>query len=235
MGRALKHDIPGSDWRVAPEEISERGLEAIYPAPFPRPLRLVVDLGFGRGEFVMALAEKAPTTPFLAVEYSPKRVLKMARRLARTELENVRLVHGRSEVVVGEHLPDACVECFWINFPDPWPKKRHHAKRRLDPTRIRPAACWPESLVAGRAAWRSPRTTEAYARVGSTRCSAAETQALRKLPRAGRVAQRAAHDRSQGHRLRARVARPGAQFSLFFVSPRRRTSARRSAACRGRC
>ena len=137
MARALKQDMPGTDWRVAPEELSDPGLDAVFSETFPRPLRLVVDLGFGRGEFVMALAEKAPEIPFLAVEYSLKRVHKMARRLAATELENVRLVHGRAEVVVGEHLPDASVDCFWVNFPDPWPKKRHRRRRLLQPAFVR--------------------------------------------------------------------------------------------------
>jgi len=137
MARALKQDMPGVDWRLDPEVLSERGLDAVFGAAFPRPLRLVVDLGFGRGEFVMALAEKAPQTPFLAVEYSPKRIHKMARRLARTELENVRLVHGRAEAVVGELLPDGCVACFSINFPDPWPKKRHRRRRLIQPAFVR--------------------------------------------------------------------------------------------------
>jgi len=137
MGRALKHDMPGVDWRIAPDELSERGLDAVFGAGFPRPLRPEVDLGFGRGEFVLALAEKAPDTPFLAVEYSPKRVLKMARRLARTEIENVRLVHGRAELVVGEHLPDDTIARFWINFPDPWPKKRHQRRRLIQPGFVR--------------------------------------------------------------------------------------------------
>lgn len=137
MGRALKHDIPGIDWRVAPEELSERGLAGVFGEGFARPLQPVVDLGFGRGEFVLALAEKAPETPFLAVEYSAKRLLKMARRLARTELQNIRLVHGRAEEVVGEHLPDASIAGFWINFPDPWPKKRHHRRRLIQPEFVR--------------------------------------------------------------------------------------------------
>lgn len=137
MARALKQDMPGTDWRIAPEEFSDPGLDALFPEAFPRPLDLVVDLGFGRGEFVVALAEKAPETAFLAVEYSPKRIHKMARRLAATELENVRLAHGRAESVVGEQLPDASVGRFWINFPDPWPKKRHHRRRLVQPAFVR--------------------------------------------------------------------------------------------------
>lgn len=138
MARRLRYDIPGIDWRVAPEALADPS--SLYGDEFPRPLRLVVDVGFGRGEFVLALAEKAPETPFLAIEYSSKRVVKMARRLARTPLRNVRLVQERAELVIAEHLPRACVSAFWINFPDPWPKKRHHRRRLIQPGFVRELA-----------------------------------------------------------------------------------------------
>ena len=57
----------------------------------------------------------------------------MARRLARSQLTNVRLVEEKAEVVVGELLPDASVAAVWVNFPDPWPKKRHHKRRFFKP------------------------------------------------------------------------------------------------------
>ena len=93
MGRRLKHDIPGPDRRVTPEEAAEKGWPAIFDVA-PDALRLVVDIGFGRGEFLMDLAENDPDGSFLGIEYSFKRVLKMARRLARTDLRNVRLVEA---------------------------------------------------------------------------------------------------------------------------------------------
>jgi tRNA (guanine-N7-)-methyltransferase len=57
----------------------------------------------------------------------------MARRLAKTEERNIRLIEARAEEVVRDALADASVEAFWINFPDPWPKKRHHRRRLLQP------------------------------------------------------------------------------------------------------
>lgn len=128
MPRRLKYDIPGSDWRVSPEALEDPGLAAVFAPLAPRPL--VVDVGFGRGEFLMQLAEKERGTAFLGVEISFKRVLKMARRLARTDLSNVRLVAGSAELVLTE-LPEASVHRFWVNFPDPWPKKRHHRRRLI--------------------------------------------------------------------------------------------------------
>jgi tRNA (guanine-N7-)-methyltransferase len=146
MSRTLKFDIPGIDWRVRPDEIRELGLEKLYALELAPPLRLVVDVGFGRGEFLLELAREDPTTAFLGIEYSFKRVLKMARRLARNDLVNVRLVEATAELVVGERLPEASVSCFWINFPDPWPKKRHHRRRLIQPGFVRALA---RRLVAG--------------------------------------------------------------------------------------
>jgi tRNA (guanine-N7-)-methyltransferase len=146
MSRKLKFDIPGIDWRVSPEELGEMGPEKLYAPELAPPLRLVVDVGFGRGEFLLELAGEDPTTAFLGIECSFKRVLKMARRLARSDLVNVRLVEAPAELVVGERLPHASVTCFWINFPDPWPKKRHHRRRLVQPGFVRALA---RCLVVG--------------------------------------------------------------------------------------
>jgi tRNA (guanine-N7-)-methyltransferase len=131
VGRALKYDIPGVDRRVTPDAVREKGWEAIFAPDLASPLSLVVEIGFGRGEFLLDLATQAPEVGHVGVEYSAKRVLKMARRLARLEIGNVRLVCATAELVVRELLALASVSAFWINFPDPWPKKRHHKRRLL--------------------------------------------------------------------------------------------------------
>ena len=130
MSRRIKPGIPGIDRRVSIEEAASRGWPAVFGADVARPSPLCVELGFGRGEFLFGLAAASPEVAHVGVERSFKRTLKLARRLARTPLANVRLVQGLAQQVVVEALPDASVGCFWINFPDPWPKKRH-AKRRL--------------------------------------------------------------------------------------------------------
>jgi tRNA (guanine-N7-)-methyltransferase len=95
---------------------------------------LVVEIGFGRAEVLVEMGRASPSLTFLGVEVSRKRVQKAARRVSRAEVGNVWLVHATAEYVLERVLPDASVVECWINFPDPWPKKRHH-KRRL----IRPA------------------------------------------------------------------------------------------------
>ncbi len=132
MPRRLRTDLPGPDWRVALEDLRDPGPDGIFPARLPRPVPLVVDVGFGRGELLLWLACAEPGRAYLGIEYSGKRVLKMARRLARTEHDNVRLVQATAESAV-DALAPASVEGFWVNFPDPWPKKRHHRRRLLRP------------------------------------------------------------------------------------------------------
>ena len=136
MSRALKYDIPGIDFRVDFAEASERGFPEIFGADVAKPLPLVLEIGFGRGEFLLHLAEASPETAFVGVEYSAKRVLKLARRLARSTLHNVRLIEATAEELVTDALPDASLSCCWVNFPDPWPKKRHFKRRLIQPAFI---------------------------------------------------------------------------------------------------
>lgn len=133
MTRRIKLDIPGIDWRVGLAEAASQDWPARFAGDVSRALPLVVELGFGRGEFLQDLAAGSPEQAFVGVEISFKRTLKLARRLARTPLRNVRLVQGRAEEFVRDALPDQSVACFWINFPDPWPKARHARRRLIQP------------------------------------------------------------------------------------------------------
>lgn len=90
----------------------------------------VLEIGFGRAEFILAQAAERPDALFVGIEVSRKRVAKAAKRAALRQLSNLLLVASPAEYSVGRVLPDACVDECWINFPDPWPKKRHF-KRRL--------------------------------------------------------------------------------------------------------
>ena len=145
MPRRLRSDVPGPDWRVPLAALRDPGPDGIFPPRLPRPLALVVDVGFGRGELLQELARAHPERAYLGIEYSSKRVLKMTRRIAKTEIDNVRLVEATAEAAVAELAP-ASVLGFWVNFPDPWPKKRHHRRRLLQAPFVRAIA---DHLVPG--------------------------------------------------------------------------------------
>jgi tRNA (guanine-N7-)-methyltransferase len=131
--RRLRYDVPGPDWRRSHSQIVASGIEGAFAPELMPPLSLVVEIGFCRGEFMMEMARRHPKRAFLGVEVSFKRVLKMARRLALTDVENIRLLEADGEGVVQTLLGDASVEEFWINFPDPWPKARHANRRIVQP------------------------------------------------------------------------------------------------------
>ena len=111
------------------EALFARGLEVCVGAP-----PIVLEIGFGRAELIMDLAEQHPEQAFLGVEVSRKRVAKAGARVERRGLANLRLVHAPAEYLLERVLPSACVAECWINCPDPWPKKRHFKRRLLRAT-----------------------------------------------------------------------------------------------------
>lgn len=140
MGRKLKTDVVGEDPRVTPESLIDPGWRTLFAPQLPDPKAFVVEIGFGRGEFLLDQAERSPDAAFLGVELSRKRLVKMARRVARLGVSNVRLVEARGERVVDELLAPASVDVFWINFSDPWPKRRHASRRLIQHDFVRQLA-----------------------------------------------------------------------------------------------
>lgn len=140
MSRSLKYEIPGVDWRRAITDLDPEDALAVFRPEFEAPEHLVVEIGFGRGEFLLALAPLHPDTAFIGIEVSFKRVLKMARKVARAGLENVRLLEARGEIVFFDLLPKASVDEVWVNFSDPWPKDRHARRRVIQTPFVRAAA-----------------------------------------------------------------------------------------------
>ena len=89
-----------------------------------------VEIGFGKGRFLLAAAERWPDHNWLGIEYAPQCVMVAAERAAKRELRNIRVINAAAEDILSEHLVEGCVHAYHIYFPDPWPKKRHR-KRRL--------------------------------------------------------------------------------------------------------
>jgi tRNA (guanine-N7-)-methyltransferase len=98
---------------------------------FGRKAPLHVDLGCGDGSFLCALAQRMPSKNFLGIERLLNRVRASARRAAK--LDNVRLLRIESSYAVRYLLPGESVETFYLLFPDPWPKRRHHRRRIVTP------------------------------------------------------------------------------------------------------
>jgi tRNA (guanine-N7-)-methyltransferase len=98
---------------------------------FERNAPVHVDLGCGDGSFLCTLAQRMPDKNFLGIERLLNRVRTSARKTA--TLRNVRLLPVESSYAVRYLLPTESVERFYLLFPDPWPKRRHHRRRIVTP------------------------------------------------------------------------------------------------------
>ena len=96
-----------------------------------RPLE--VDVGCGKGRFLVARARQFPRTCFLGIDRRQKRIEKVSRKIRQEQLTNVRLLKLEAAVVVEELLPPLSASAIYLFFPDPWPKRRHHRRRLFSP------------------------------------------------------------------------------------------------------
>ncbi|HEY6071789.1 MAG TPA: tRNA (guanosine(46)-N7)-methyltransferase TrmB [Chthoniobacterales bacterium] len=96
-------------------------------AVFGRAAPLQVDLGCGDGSFLCELAQQSPEKNFLGIDKMAGRVNKTCRKAS--ILENVRVLNVEIAYAVRYLLPTESVEKFYLLFPDPWPKRRHHRRR----------------------------------------------------------------------------------------------------------
>ena len=96
---------------------------------FPQPNPVHIEIGSGKGTFLVNQAVNQPEINFLGIEWANKYYRYAVDRIGRRRLSNVRLIRTDAAQFIAEHAPDASISCFHIYFPDPWPKKRHHKRR----------------------------------------------------------------------------------------------------------
>lgn len=98
-------------------------------AVFGRQAPMELDLGCGRGRFLLARAAANPALNFLGVDRLLIRLRKLDRRAVAAGLSNIRLLRGDAEEAIGTRIPAGAVSTCYVYFPDPWPKRRHHGRR----------------------------------------------------------------------------------------------------------
>jgi len=112
-------------------EFSERLLD--FPALLGRSAPVVLEIGSGMGETTAAIAEAQPQTDFIAVEVHGPGVGSLLARIAAASLSNLRIVRHDAAEVLEKMIPDGALAGIHLFFPDPWPKKRHHKRRLVQP------------------------------------------------------------------------------------------------------
>ena len=97
---------------------------------FSREAPLHIEIGSGRGTFLVSQSQAFPDINYIGIEWARKYYRHAADRIARWGLSNVRMLRTDAAWFMREHIADNTVDCYHIYFPDPWPKARHN-KRRL--------------------------------------------------------------------------------------------------------
>ena len=91
-----------------------------------------VELGFGKGRYLLRRAEESRERRFLGIEVAGKYYRLAATRAERRGLENLLLIRGEALYALSALLPSGFAEAAHVYFPDPWPKSRHQKRRLFD-------------------------------------------------------------------------------------------------------
>ena len=105
-------------------------LDAVFGRRAPR----VLEIGFGNGDTLVELASRSPGTDFIGVEVHPPAIGHCLLALESLGLSNVRVIAHDAVEVLAHQVSPASLDEILIYFPDPWPKKRHHKRRIVQPT-----------------------------------------------------------------------------------------------------
>ena len=108
-----------------------------FEALFGRQAPVELEIGSGKGTFLVEQAKAYPETNFFGVEWANKYYRYAVDRMERWGLFNVRMTRTDAADFIRNHVPEASVRMFHLYYPDPWPKKRHHKRRFFQDNNLR--------------------------------------------------------------------------------------------------
>ncbi|MGQ9426914.1 tRNA (guanosine(46)-N7)-methyltransferase TrmB [Gilvimarinus sp. F26214L] len=100
---------------------------------FGRSAPLVVEVGFGMGDSLFAMAEAEPDKDFIGIEVHPPGVGRLINMAGKADLKNLRVYMADAVDVLEDCIADESLDRFQLYFPDPWHKKKHHKRRIVQP------------------------------------------------------------------------------------------------------
>jgi len=100
---------------------------------FGRPAPKILEIGTGTGENIIAMAARHRDNDYLALEVHRPGVGRLIHQAVAQNLSNIRIICHDAVEVLAHQIGDKTLERILIFFPDPWPKKRHHKRRLLQP------------------------------------------------------------------------------------------------------
>ncbi|MCI0499624.1 MAG: tRNA (guanosine(46)-N7)-methyltransferase TrmB [Planctomycetales bacterium] len=124
MGQKRIQDYPAV--AVASEDVEGMVDFSVF---FGRSAPVEMEIGSGKGTFLVSQAAAFPEINFFGIEWANKYYRYAVDRIGRKGTGNIRLIRTDAASFIQRHIPDASIRVFHLYFPDPWPKKRHHKRR----------------------------------------------------------------------------------------------------------
>lgn len=112
---------------------SKEGDKIPFAQLFNDPHPQIVEIGFGMGTTLIEYAKLYPEHNFIGIEVHPPGIGALLNLIDTHQLKNIRIIEGDAVLALKEQCPDGSLAGINIFFPDPWPKKRHHKRRLIQP------------------------------------------------------------------------------------------------------
>ena len=100
---------------------------------FKRRAPLVVDIGVGTGDSTLKHAQLHPENNYLAIEVHRPGIGHLLNQIESNNLPNIKIINHDVIEILKQQIPNQTISQILIFFPDPWPKKRHHKRRLINP------------------------------------------------------------------------------------------------------
>ncbi len=100
---------------------------------FGRTAEKHLEIGFGMGDALIQMAKEHPEHDYVGVDVHSPGIGHLLIEIEKWQLTNVRVLNADAITILQDHLPTYCLDMVYIFFPDPWPKKRHHKRRLIQP------------------------------------------------------------------------------------------------------
>ena len=98
-----------------------------YQTLFKNSNKIHLEIGMGKGDFIINMAKKYPNINFIGIEKFDSVILRATQKLENENLQNLKLI--RFDAVEIENIFDKEIDTIYLNFSDPWPKNRHEDRR----------------------------------------------------------------------------------------------------------
>ncbi len=122
-----------SAYRLTDERRLDRSFAGTVFDLFPTRAPLELEVGSGKGRFLLHRAARHPDRNFLGLDYRWRFLKEGVERADKRGLTNVRFFKAEAEEVVPFLVPDGSIDVFHIYFPDPWAKRKYRKRRLLTP------------------------------------------------------------------------------------------------------